>query len=75
MTKTAMIYCYNALDKGKARIILSVHDELVIESANSYVETAQSIMKEGMEQAARDMLPNLGSTVIINPSISNKYDK
>lgn len=75
MTKTAMVYCYEKLDKKQARIILSVHDELVIESTNSYVETARKIMKESMERAARDMLPNLGHTVVIEPAISERYDK
>lgn len=75
MTKRAMLYCFQELDKGKARIILSVHDELVIESTMSYTENAARIMKQGMERAARELLPRLGHTVIIDPSISERYDK
>ncbi len=75
MTKLAMLYCYQKLDKTKARIIISVHDEIVLESTERYAETAKQILKESMEQAGRDILPVLGHTVIVNPAISLKYDK
>lgn len=63
MTKKAMVYIHNKLDKKRARIIISVHDELVIETSKKYADTAAEIMKWGMEQAARDLLPMLGHTV------------
>lgn len=41
----------------KARLILQVHDELVIECPNSEAEKAAKILKEEMEGAARLSLP------------------
>lgn len=75
MMKLAMLYIWNNLDMRRARMVLTVHDELVIESVNSYVSEARHIMKTGMELAARQLLPIMGEHVIINPDISTKYDK
>lgn len=75
MTKLAMIYCHNQLDRKSGRIILSIHDEIVLEAKDHYVETARIILKNSMELAAREMLPILGKTVKINPQVSTRYDK
>jgi DNA polymerase-1 len=75
MTKLAMIKCFERLDRRKARIILSIHDEIVLESSTSYAETAAQILKESMEKAAQELLPVLGHTVIVHPAISERYDK
>jgi DNA polymerase I-like protein with 3'-5' exonuclease and polymerase domains len=52
-----------------------VHDEIIVESTLDYSETARMILKEAMEESAREVLPNLGSTVKVDPAISMKYDK
>lgn len=75
MTKLAMLYCFNMLDRNKARIIMSVHDEIVLEAKDSYVDQAARILKSSMETAARDILKNLGHTVEIFPQVSTRYDK
>lgn len=75
MTKIAMVAMYARLDPNYARIILSVHDEIVIESNPGYANIARQIMKESMEYGAQKTLTRLAHYVIVNPSISQKYDK
>jgi DNA polymerase I len=75
MTKLAMLYTHNMLNPNRGHIILSVHDEIVLEADEDYAEQAAYILKMGMETAAREILKNLGHTVIVEPSISDKYDK
>lgn len=52
--KIAMIKVYNALKEKqlKSRLVLQVHDELVIETAPGEEEQVQAILKEGMSSAA-----------------------
>jgi DNA polymerase-1 len=75
MVKLALIATFNKLDNKKARIVSTVHDEIIVESSAGYAETASKILKEAMEESAQVVLPNLGKTVIVDPAISNKYDK
>ncbi len=51
--KLAMVRVYNRLKKEglKARLILQVHDELIVEAPLEEEETAGSILREEMEQA------------------------
>lgn len=59
--KIAMIKVYNRLLKEKidARIILQVHDELLLEAHKSVKDFASSILKEEMENAANLSVPLL----------------
>lgn len=75
MTKLSLIYCYELLDKERAQLILTVHDENVGESTVEYAEEAARILKESMERAAREVLPNLGHTVQVEIHITERYDK
>lgn len=75
MVKLALIGTFKKLDQKRARIVSTVHDEIIVESTDAYAETAAKILKEEMERAAQEVLPNLGKTVIVEPAISNKYDK
>jgi DNA polymerase-1 len=75
MVKLALIGTFKKLDQKRARIVSTVHDEIIVESTDGYAETAAKILKEEMEQAAREVLPNLGNTVLVEPAISDKYDK
>lgn len=59
----------------QASIISTVHDEIILESTIAYAETAASILKDAMEKAARQVLPRLGSSVVVEPAISTRYDK
>jgi DNA polymerase I len=75
MSKLAEKIFYQRADMKRARLVLVVHDELVVESTNKYAETAAVILKESMEDAARICLPVLGHSVIVTPHIRHKYDK
>jgi DNA polymerase I len=75
MVKLALIGTFKNLDLKRARIVSTVHDEIIVESTEAYAEIAAQILKEEMERAAQEVLPNLGSTVHVEPAISDKYDK
>lgn len=75
MTKYAMYLAFQRLDKKRGRILLAVHDEIVIEAADKYVDTAKQILKESMEEAARATMPFMGQYVTVEPDVSTKYDK
>jgi DNA polymerase-1 len=51
--KIAMINVYRALRNGnlKSKLILQVHDELIIEAAGEELETVKSLLVENMENA------------------------
>jgi DNA polymerase-1 len=51
--KLAMIHCHRRLrDEGlSSRLILQVHDELIIETKVSELEQVKQLLKETMEQA------------------------
>ena len=57
--KIAMIHVNDELKKRnlKSRMILQVHDELLIETAKEEVELVQEILKEEMEHAADLLVP------------------
>jgi len=75
MVKLALVKTFERLDMKRAVIVSTVHDEIIVESTVEYAEQARLILKEAMEESAREVLPNLGSTVIVDPAISMKYDK
>ena len=57
--KIAMIGVHSALDKSgiDARLILQVHDELIIECNKNCVEEASAILREQMENAVETLVP------------------
>lgn len=57
--KLAMIKVHKALKDGgyKSRLILQVHDELLIETYKEEKEAVAKILKENMEQAANLLVP------------------
>ena len=59
--KLAMINVYKELQKAgvKSRILLQVHDELVLEVTESEMEQVQGILKRAMEQVAKLSVPLL----------------
>ena len=75
MVKLALVDAYRRLDDTQASIISTVHDEIILESTIAYAETARDILKDAMEKAAQQVLPRLGSSVIVDPAISTRYDK
>ena len=57
--KIAMINVYNRLKKEKlnAKLVLQVHDELIIECVIEEKEEVKKILKEEMENAMRLRIP------------------
>lgn len=59
--KLAMIEAYHRLQKAgvKSRILLQVHDELVLETTAEEREVVSKILKESMEQVVKLSVPLL----------------
>ena len=57
--KKAMVNVYNRIREEKldARLILQVHDELILEVAEADREKAEKLLKEEMENAVRLAVP------------------
>lgn len=57
--KIAMVKVYNRIKSEKldARLILQVHDELIIEASEAYADKAAVILKEEMEKAVNLAVP------------------
>lgn len=57
--KIAMINVYNRLEKEKiyAKIVLQVHDELIIECKKEIIEKVKQVLKEEMESAMKLKVP------------------
>ncbi|PHV71450.1 DNA polymerase I [Sporanaerobium hydrogeniformans] len=57
--KIAMVKVYQRLkkEKRKSRLILTVHDELLIEAHLTEVEAVKKLLKEEMEQAVKLLVP------------------
>lgn len=57
--KIAMVKVYDALEKGgfKSRLILQVHDELIIETVKEEKEKVEAILKDCMENAVALRVP------------------
>ena len=57
--KIAMVNVYNRLKKecSSAKLIMQVHDELILDAPISQVELASKILKEEMENALKLSVP------------------
>jgi DNA polymerase I len=75
IVKLAMIKIHKRLNPAYARIILTVHDELLIECDTRHVTEASGIMKWGMESAAQELLPIMGKNVVVTVNQSSCYNK
>lgn len=72
ITKIAMVKIEERIKKEKldAKILLQVHDEIIVECNNNIKEKVASILKEEMEQAATLQVP-----IIADIRISEVMDK
>ena len=75
MVKLALVKTFERLNQKRAVIVSTVHDEIILESTELYAEEACGILKQAMEEAAQEVLPRLGHSVIVDPAISMRYDK
>ncbi len=57
--KIAMVNVYNTLKKNnlKSKLILQIHDELIVESFEDEIEIVNKILREEMENAAKLSVP------------------
>ena len=57
--KLAMIKVYNRLytEEPDAKIVMQVHDELIVEAPDSRIENVNKILKEEMENVASINVP------------------
>lgn len=58
LIKIAMIRVEEALEKRqlRSRLILQIHDELLVETHRDEIEVVREILRTEMEQAAEDLL-------------------
>ncbi|WP_312831783.1 DNA polymerase I [Sedimentibacter saalensis] len=68
--KSAMVGVYNRLknNKMKSRLILQVHDELIIETAGDELEAVKTLLKEEMENVVKGFKVRLESDVNVGGS-------
>ena len=61
--KIAMINVYNAFKKNnlKSKLILQIHDELIVDAVNGEEEVVKNILKTEMENATKLSIPLLAS--------------
>lgn len=82
ITKLSMIYTERMLsecdwfDRFSMGIVLTVHDELVLEVPTRYADQTLNIVKQSMEFSASDILNiESGTIVIVNPFIADYWRK
>ena len=51
--KIAMILVYNKLKGKKSKLVLQVHDELIIEASEDEIGEVSSIVRKSMEEAVK----------------------
>lgn len=75
LIKEAMVRVDRAIQPHHARIIMTVHDELVVEGPAVHAEAIAAAMKHAMESAARTVLHAMGTYVVVEVHQSYTYDK
>ncbi len=77
ITKLSLLKSDHALDHRQSCILLCVHDEIVVEADDRYVEEAAAILKACMEDAGYELYPAAKEYRLIktDPKISMCYDK
>lgn len=73
--KLAMVKLYKELNPNIARIVWSVHDELIVECDILHIDSVRAIMQTCMEKAAQELLPVMGNFVRVKVNDSERYNK
>lgn len=73
ITKMALIAIHNNITKYNAKIINTVHDEIVVESPDVYAKTVESIMLEQMIISAKRVITVV--PVLVDSKISDHWEK
>jgi len=61
------------LDWEKAQIINCIHDEIILESNDDYVETASKILEKGMVQGFIDVFPKATTKKLVEVGIGQNW--
>jgi len=76
ITKLAMILVRRNIEFSKAKIVMCVHDEIIVQAEENYVDVAKDIVKEQMEYAVTMWFPDAeDGIIVVEPAISDIYDK
>lgn len=67
MLKLGMVYLYDALRRGgyKSRLVLTVHDELVVEIPERELDTVSDMISKEMSRAGAEFIPDIPMPVEI----------
>jgi len=71
--KKAMVYVFETLKQHDARMILQVHDELVVEVREDQVKEVEEKVKEDMKRAFNDFFPYV--PIVVDSKISHCWEK
>jgi DNA polymerase-1 len=71
----AMARLHTALEGLDARMILQIHDELLIESATDAAPQAAAILEENMVAAYRELFPDAPTVGLVDVVIRNCWAK
>jgi DNA polymerase-1 len=71
MTKTAIVYIYNAIKPYKAKLVNTVHDEIVVESAAVDAGKIEEIIQDCMRKAGERFLKKV--PVLIETKVSDSW--
>jgi DNA polymerase-1 len=66
MMKLAMVEVYKRIDHKRAKLVLQVHDEIMLEVDEDYKEECCKIVKEGMESCIQFSIPIIAEPKIIS---------
>ncbi|MFM1539164.1 DNA polymerase I [Helcococcus bovis] len=68
--KIAMVNVYNRIksEKLKSKLILQIHDELIIETSNDEIDIIENILKEEMEKAVK-----LEVALLVDVEVGNSW--
>jgi len=74
MLKMAVAYLVRELPElGDTRLVSLIHDEIIIESEMSYLVGASKALKDSMEKAAKNLLPDIETPVDVEVQIDGEF--
>ena len=72
-TLKALHHIGQALDWTKGQIINCIHDEIIIESNDDYVDKAQDILQKGMVQGFLDVFPKATTKKLVEVGVGKNW--
>ncbi len=71
--KSAMVLLHPHLEKLGARMVLAVHDELIVEAREEHAETVKEVMREAMIAGMQKYVPSV--PIIVEPEVRSSWTK